>query len=134
MWDDFDQAVQADTDVAPILETAAVTGSADCLLDEFIWQFDKLDSRRFASSGAALKPRNIGRRFAAIATDGNRFVQSAAQLLASNWPEPEVRKSSQAVQEQLCWREPARSARASLSHRSPPQKFRSLNSQRNDLR
>ena len=39
----------------------------------------------------AIKPRNIGHRFAKLAVSGNRLVGDAAQLLASRWPEVKQR-------------------------------------------
>ncbi len=100
MWEDFDRAVQADTDVAPSVESFAFAGSADCLLYELIWQFDTWTADD-SPVWTAVEPRNIGRRFAAIATDGNRIVQGAAQLLASNWPEPEVENEPSSTGEAL---------------------------------
>lgn len=89
MWEDFDQAVQAETPVAPSVEFVANCGSAYCLLDELVWQFDNWVADDSAVS-VAIQPYNIGRKFAAIATGGSRIFRGAAQLLASNWPESEA--------------------------------------------
>ncbi len=127
MWDEFDQAVHADDSVAPILETASVTDSADCLLYDFIWQVETW-SAKDSPLWSVLSPRSIGGRFASIAADGNRFVQGARSCSRRIGPRRDQRMS-QALRERLCWQEPVRSMRANLSHRSPRPKFGLLNSQ-----
>ncbi len=88
MWQDFDQLVANAVEVQTPPSSYASCGSADCLLDELIWRVEMFVAED-SPLWDVLAPQNLGRQVATIASGSGRLVKSAAQLLASQWPEVE---------------------------------------------
>ncbi|MFK8114063.1 MAG: hypothetical protein AB8B91_17810 [Rubripirellula sp.] len=74
MWQEFDQVV-------------SVQGSADCLLNQLVWEVSGWMEGN-SSWLASFKPRAVGNQVAELAIRSNRMVSSAAASVASQFPEP----------------------------------------------
>ncbi|MGI9471606.1 MAG: hypothetical protein ACR2NZ_08760 [Rubripirellula sp.] len=69
-------------------KTLAYCGSADCLLDDVIWQVESLAAQS-SPVRTALAPRSIGRTIASLFSGSTQLFEAAAHRIATRWPETE---------------------------------------------
>jgi hypothetical protein len=94
LWEEFDQglAVHQQEEAQVEAEVAiAYCGSADCLLDEWVWKVETWVSEH-STFWTEMEPRCIGRRLAWLTSGRKHLVSSAAEALATRWPEVEAPK------------------------------------------
>ena len=82
-------AIPQAPDASPSL---SYCGSADCMLDEIIWQTEAMMAEN-SPLRSAIKPKAIGRTIASIVSGGTQLVERAALQIASRWPETEPKRS-----------------------------------------
>ncbi|EMI20725.1 hypothetical protein RMSM_02338 [Rhodopirellula maiorica SM1] len=99
-----ESGADAKVDEVVDVDHVVIEASADCLLDELVWNVDAVTPKmaRHLRRGAARRlGRLLGSRFQTVASSGHQVANHAVDLIAGVWPAPAVQQVPESVGEAL---------------------------------